>query len=277
MNYCPQCGKPLPIQDLKFCPECGCNLSSQKAKDYDVICPDCDSVITDENSACPICGCPPDMFTRRAKAKLLRGEALECPECGMVFVDTIPAECPNCACPSKMFVSRKTESKVYSNSAKQKKGNNSSIWTICIVLLLLCGGVFFAVKMVQQAAERTKQEQYAKERNEQERVRKENEERENRERKKADERFLKEVTGVYMSQYYNFGGNYVKYRITLNRNETFKIESIGERGHVLSSQSGKFKAVSKQHGCVLNPGTNNSSWIEVVSSGHLKLGDIDFY
>lgn len=66
-EICPQCGKPLPLQNLKSCPECGCNLSAQPAKAYDVICPDCNSVITDENSDCPNCGCPPSEFKRHIK------------------------------------------------------------------------------------------------------------------------------------------------------------------------------------------------------------------
>jgi DNA-directed RNA polymerase subunit RPC12/RpoP len=69
VKYCSHCGKPLPLHNVKFCPECGCNLTAQPTKDYDVICPDCNSVITDENSDCPNCGCPPSEFKRHIKEK----------------------------------------------------------------------------------------------------------------------------------------------------------------------------------------------------------------
>ena len=78
-EICPQCGKPLLLQNMNFCTECGCNLSAQPIKDYDVICPDCNSVIADENLDCPICSCPSNMFIKRAKTKFVSGAKLECP------------------------------------------------------------------------------------------------------------------------------------------------------------------------------------------------------
>lgn len=183
MNNCPQCGKPLPLQNMKFCPECGCNLSAQSVEDYDVICPDCNTVITDENSDCPNCGCPPNLFTKRVKAKFLRGETLECPDCGMVFEDTIPTECPNCGCPSERYKLH-TDDREVENEPAEMPQNKSIIKSFLIIFLIIGVGLLFiynANEKREKEAERARQEQYAAEQAKQEQYAKKQQEREERE------------------------------------------------------------------------------------------------
>lgn len=201
MNNCPQCGKPLPLQNMKFCPECGCNLSAQSVEDYDVICPDCNSVITDENSDCPNCGCPPNLFTKRVKAKFLRGETFECPNCGMVFEDTIPTECPNCGCPSERYKLH-TDDREVGNEPAEMPQNKSIMKSFLIIFLLIIGvGLFIynANEKRENEAEKARQEQYEGEQAEQR-------EREEMRKKQEEERQAEEAYNALRIKWKDFSG-----------------------------------------------------------------------
>ena len=201
MNNCPQCGKPLPLQNMKFCPECGCNLSAQSVEDYDVICPDCNSVITDENSDCPNCGCPPNLFTKRVKAKFLRGETLECPDCGMVFEDTIPTECPNCGCPSERYKLH-TDDREVGNEPAEMPQNKSIIKSFLIIFLIIGVGLLFiynANEKRENEAEKARQEQYEREQAEQR-------EREEMRKKQEEERQAEEAYNALRIKWKDFSG-----------------------------------------------------------------------
>ena len=267
MNYCPQCGKPLPLQDLKFCPECGCNLLSQKAKDYDVICPDCNSIISDENSDCPICGCPSNLFTKRPKETINFGATLECPDCGAIFMEKIPSTCPNCGCPSNYFVQKKKSDR----SATSISNKNFSIKTLIIIIsICLAGGIgYYIISTIQEKAAH---EQYVKEQNE----RRKSEEANAKRLEQEKERFLNKISGTYYSKYFNYRGRSVKYRIYLRTNKRYTIDILDYYSQVLHSESGYFDVVPKDNGIVLNPNSSNSSWIKVVGRS-LEWGDIDLY
>lgn len=201
MNNCPQCGKPLPLQNMKFCPECGCNLSAQSVEDYDVICPDCNSVITDENSDCPNCGCPPNLFTKRVKAKFLRGETLECPDCGMVFEDTIPTECPNCGCPSERYKLH-TDDREVGNEPAEMPQNKSIIKSFLIIFLIIGVGLLFiynANEKRENEAEKARQEQYEREQAEQR-------EREEMRKNQEEERQAEEAYNALRIKWKDFSG-----------------------------------------------------------------------
>jgi predicted nucleic acid-binding Zn-ribbon protein len=130
MNYCPQCGKPLPSQNVKFCPECGCNLSAQPEEKNDVVCPDC----------------------------------------GMVFDEAIPSECPNCGCPSELFKPYVEDEVLNNTEENEKPEKKSSIKPFLIALLCIIGiGCFLYVekdhreKAEEQREQREKEEAQEKE------------------------------------------------------------------------------------------------------------------
>ena len=185
MKYCPHCGSPLVSQTIKFCPKCGGELSASKSQDIDIICPDCNTIITNANEDCPICGCPSNMFIQRAKTKFVRGEILECPDCGKVFHETIPADCPNCGCPSDKF-KQHIEENTHQNSSTQNKNAFSAIFITLFIVGILGGFGYLAYNKVQEAAEQARQEQYAKERAQQENERRAKEEETRKEQERKD-------------------------------------------------------------------------------------------
>ena len=144
MKYCPECGSLLPLQTVKFCPECGCNLSLQKSQDMDIICPDCNAIITNSEENCPHCGCPADLFTKREKIKYRQGETLECPDCGKVFVEKIPSVCPECSCPSDKFIQNKGKKNPIISSKPTGKSNiiPKNLVVIFLVLGMIIGLIY---------------------------------------------------------------------------------------------------------------------------------------
>ena len=226
MNFCPQCGSLLPSQQVRFCPNCGCELSSQKLRDVDTICPDCNSVITDVNKDCPICGCPSNMFIQRAKTKFLPEETLECPDCGKIFVETIPADCPNCGCPSDKFTKHKK------TNAPQNTSSSKNVFSTLIIIVTIIGIIvglaYVIVYNAQQAAEQARQEQYAKEQQER-REREEAEERSAKEQVERENRkALSRFTGTYTSGTVRAGNQsgYGRYYITFYSDMTFYLRFI---------------------------------------------------
>ena len=93
----------------------------------------------------------------------------------------------------------------------------------------------------------------------------------------ANKQFLNSVVGTYRSEPTNNMGTYVLFRIKLTREERFVMEILDAYANVLSSKSGKFSPVAEKKGCVLNPNTSDWSWIDVINSGHIRLGEIDLY
>ncbi len=216
---CPKCGNVITnSESLYACPKCGCsadnfivtdreettsnnyNVSDSEqykkesgidqpvlsAKDYDVICPDCNSVIANENSDCSICGCPSNLFIKRAKTKFVYGEKLECPDCGKIFdEEPIPSSCPNCGCPSDKF-KQHIEENTHQNSSTQNKNAFSAIFITLFIVGILGGFGYLAYSKVQEAAEQARQEQYAKERTQQENERRAKEEETRKEQERKD-------------------------------------------------------------------------------------------
>ena len=281
MKHCPQCGSKLPNEQVKFCPDCGYKLLSQAESDYNIVCPDCKTAISNVNEDCPICGCPSSLFIKQTKTSSLCGEVMECPDCGEIFREAIPAECPNCGCPSSNF--KMHEEKNVNTSSTQQGNIPKRILIIVSIIAVIGGFMYFAYNMA-QAAEQARQEQYAKEQQErrerEEQYAKEQQERREREEarrvEQENERFLNQIVGTYISPYKYYNGEYIRYRISLDRSKRYTIEILGYNYLVLTSQSGNFSPVAKECGCVLNPNTSNSSWIDVVGS-HLEWGDIDLY
>lgn len=228
---CPKCGNVITnSESLYACPKCGCSADSfivtdkeettsnnynvsdyeqykkesgidqpvLSAKDYDVICPDCNSVIADESSDCSICGCPSNLFIKRAKTKFVYGEKLECPDCGKVFTEIIPAECPNCGCPSDKF-KQHIEENTHQNSSTQNKNAFSAIFITLFIVGILGGFGYLAYSKVQEAAEQARQEQYQKEQQAQR-------EREEMRKKQEEERQAKEAYNALKIKWKDFSG-----------------------------------------------------------------------
>ena len=163
------------------------NISNQPTKDYDVICPDCDSIISDENSDCPNCGCPSEMFIKQKKTQHAHYETLECPDCGKVFVETIPNECPNCGCPSDKF-------KQHIEINTPKKVNKSIIATLIILFIFIALGSGTDYIIRHQITEKMKQEQQAQR------------EREEMRKKQEEERQAKEAYNALRIKWKDFSG-----------------------------------------------------------------------
>ena len=203
-----------------------------------------------------------------------------CPDCGKVFQeDSVPNECSNCGCPSSKFVSKNNDINknipiIMEESKSKKQSSNFEVILASLAFSLVIGGGICGVVYQQQQHER-KAEQARYEH--QERARVQREEAEERKREQENERFLNQVVGTYVSQYFNYGGQYVRYRIELSSNQRYSIKVEGYNYSILSSQSGRFSPVAKESGCVLNPNSSNSSWIDVKSSSHIVFGGYDLY
>lgn len=98
-----------------------------------------------------------------------------------------------------------------------------------------------------------------------------------REQEKAKEGFLHSIAGTYLSEPTNYMGEYIRFRIILSKNKSYVMEIIDNYNRVRSIQSGKFSPVADKNGCVLNPNTSNSSWIDVLNTSHIQYGNIDLY
>ena len=177
--------------------ESGSNLSAQPAKDYDVICPDCNSVITNEDSDCPVCGCPSNMFIKRAKTKFVHGEKLECPDCGKVFAEIIPTDCPNCGCPSEKF-KKHEEKKNPQTPSTQKKSSYPRI-LIFLFIVGAIGYLYWEYNKAEKAAEQARQEQYQKEQQAQR-------EREEMRKKQEEERQAEKAYNALRIRWKDFSG-----------------------------------------------------------------------
>lgn len=177
--------------------ESGSNLSAQQTKNNDVICPDCNSVITNEDSDCPVCGCPSNMFIKRAKTKFVHGEKLECPDCGKVFAEIIPTDCPNCGCPSEKF-KKHEEKKNPQTPSTQKKSSYPRI-LIFLFIVGAIGYLYWEYNKAEKAAEQARQEQYQKEQQAQR-------EREEMRKKQEEERQAKEAYNALKIKWKDFSG-----------------------------------------------------------------------
>ena len=218
MNFCPKCGNPLSSTSANFCPECGCQLTSNQSQDIEMICPECNTVITNTSEACPNCACPPEFFIQQEKQKSNPATPLECPECGKVFTETIPLACPECACPSAYFTPHKEE--VPSSTPEQP--NKITYMPVLIVLgffLFMGGGIFSVYKIKKQKEERAMQEYYAYEqqaREQREAEQRRETERAEREFKQNQDKLKRKVIGTWYSEAYLSGNSIVQLRITFH-------------------------------------------------------------
>lgn len=72
---CPECGKTWQNISPDTCPECGCPSSHFVVKEEiynnntDILykCPDCGNTTENNQSDCPICGCPKELLTKETK------------------------------------------------------------------------------------------------------------------------------------------------------------------------------------------------------------------
>ena len=276
---CPKCGNVITNgESLYACPKCGCSADSfivtdreettsnnynvsdseqykkesgidqpvLSAKDYDVICPDCNSVIANENSDCSICGCPSNLFIKRAKTKFVYGEKLECPDCGKIFdEEPIPSSCPNCGCPSDKF-KQHIEENTHQNSSTQNKNAFSAIFITLFIVGILGGFGYMAYSKVQEAAEQTRQEQHAQERAAQAEKERQEEERvkdqQIRELRQAKEKFLGTYSSTSVSGGYQSG--YGRFYITFYSDNTFDLRFVDSyTRNVLDRQTGTYTFV----------------------------------
>ena len=300
---CPKCGNVMTEgETLYACPKCGCstdnfivideadttsnnysasspeqqksesgsNLSAQPTKDYDAICPDCNSVITNEDSDCPICGCPSNMFIKRAKVKFVHGEKLECPDCVKVFAEIIPADCPNCGCPSEKF--KIHEERVPQAQSTKKRRSLRGI-LIMIFIIGAIGG--FSYYKITGVVENARYEQYQKEKQEKE-AREQEEQRRNIE--KADKELFQKMTGTYVSDYFYYQGTYVKYRITLYRSGDYEIEILNDYHRVVHRGTGTWRAFSASNVIALDI-DSSGNWGGAISivGNHIRFGGVECF
>ena len=280
MNYCPKCGSQLPLGTEKFCPNCGKELSIPKSHDFEIICPDCNTIITSANEDCPICGCPSNMFIQRAKNKFVRGEMLECPDCGKVFHEIIPADCPNCGCPSDKFKQYK-ERKIFKNSSTQ----NKSVFSAVILVMSIAGimGIigYFIYYKIQTKAEQARQEQYAQEKAkiaEAERREAEEERRAKEQIERENKQALSKFTGTYTSKGLiptNSASGYGRFCITFNRNMTFDLRCVDVyTGYVIDRQTGSYTFFYELGGQLLDNRGNRINYYTIASLGYsINIGD----
>ena len=227
MKHCPQCGSKLPNEQVKFCPDCGYKLLSQAESDYNIVCPDCKTAISNVNEDCPVCGCPSSLFIKQTKTSSLCGEIMECPDCGKVFDETIPSECPNCGCPSGNFKIHE-EKKV--NTSSIQHGNFQKLRLITVSIIAVLGVlVYFAYKEAKEAdqarQEQYEKEQFALERAKQDKIRRENEERKREETLRQQKRndMINKLLGTWKTGTFSTRTGIYEFRMTFESSGQIEI------------------------------------------------------
>jgi len=76
MKFCPECGKPLPSESVKYCSECGYRLALVSAPQ-------------------PVSEATPS--TAEAKASQPQQPSRTCPRCGAALAPNVTQFCPSCA------------------------------------------------------------------------------------------------------------------------------------------------------------------------------------